>query len=208
MSRDDQTRMLRSPIGTYRDDGPLARWLGVLAGDWIPPFLTAFTGMVVTLVLVLSGVSDLPGITLLTPVVATLLAGLAAGHPHDGRLAWLVPPTLRITEYTFIVVVGLASDAPRPVVYVLLAALAYHHYDLVYRVRQRIAPPGWLNAAGLGWDGRMLVIAVGALLGWDAFAFEALAGYLWLLFAAESVKSWLAASTRSSRTVDLEEEGA
>lgn len=196
------------PIRVYRDDGPLARWLGVLAGGQIPALLTAFAGGLVTLVLVLTGVSDLPGITIATPVVATLLAGLAAGHPHTGRLDWLVPPILRVTEYTFVAVVGLSSSASRPVVYVLLAAMAFHHYDLVYRVRQRIEPPAWVNLAGLGWDGRMLVIAVGAMFGIDPFAFGALAGYLWVLFAGESVRSWLATPRRASQTVDLEEEGA
>jgi hypothetical protein len=197
-----------NPIRVYRDDGPLARQLGVLAGGQIPPLLTAFAGGVVTLILVLTGVSDLPGITISTPVVATLLAGLGAGHPHSGRLDWLVPPILRVTEYTFVAMVGLSSSASRPVVYVLLAAMAFHHYDLVYRVRQRIEPPSWVNLAGLGWDGRMLVVAVGAMFGIEPFAFGALAGYLWVLFAGESIRSWLSTPRQSNQTVDLEEEGA
>lgn len=196
------------PIRVYRDDGPLARWLGVLAGGQIPPLLTAFAGAVVTLVLVLTGVSDLPGLTIATPVVATLLAGLGGGARHDGRLDWLVPPILRVAEYTFIAVVGLSSTAPRPVVYALLAAMAFHHYDLVYRVRQRIEPPGWVNLAGLGWDGRMLIVAVGALFGAEPVAYGVLAGYLWLLFAGESVRSWLATPRQTDQTVDLEEEVA
>jgi len=141
-----------NPIRVYRDDGPLASQLGVLAGGQIPALLTAFAGAVVTLILVLTGVSDLPGITIATPVVAMLLAGLGGGAAHRGRLDWLIPPILRVTEYTFIAVVGLSSTAPRPVVYVLLAAMAFHHYDLVYRVRQRIAPPelGEPRRPGLG----------------------------------------------------------
>ena len=196
-----------NPIRVYRDDGPLASQLGVLAGGQIPALLTAFAGALVTLILVLTGVSDLPGITIATPVVAMLLAGLGGGTAHRGRVDWLIPPILRVTEYTFIAVVGLSSDTPPAVVYALLAAMAFHHYDLVYRVRQRIAPPSWVSLAGLGWDGRMLVVALGAIFGIHPFAFTALAGYLWVLFAGESVRSWLA-TPRQSQTVDLEEEGA
>lgn len=195
------------PIRIYRDDGPIAYGLGALAGGQFPALLPAAAGALVTLVLALTGVSDMPAITIAGPVLATLLAGLGAGAAHRGRLDWLIPPILRITEYTFVAVVGLSSDTPPAVVYALLAAMAFHHYDLVYRVRQRIAPPGWVSLAGLGWDGRMLVAALAAMFGVDSFAFGTLAGYLWLLFAGESVRSWLA-TPRQTQTVDLEEEGA
>lgn len=195
------------PIRIYRDDGPLAHGLGTLAGGQFPALLPAVAGALVTLILALTGVSDMPAITIAGPVLATLLAGLGAGAAHRGRLDWLIPPILRVTEYTFIAVVGLSSDTPPAVVYVLLAAMAFHHYDLVYRVRQRIAPPGWVSLAGLGWDGRMLVVALGAMFGYEPFAFPALAGYLWVLFAGESIRSWLA-TPRQAQTVDLEKEGA
>lgn len=195
------------PIRIYRDDGPLAHGLGILAAGQIPALLPAVAGALVTLILALTGMSDMPGIATAGPVLATLLAGLGGGAAHRGRLDWLIPPILRVTEYTFIAVVGLSSDTPPAVTYVLLAAMAFHHYDLVYRVRQRIAPPGWVSLAGLGWDGRMLVVALGAMFGYEPFAFAALAGYLWVLFAGESVRSWLG-TPRRTQTVDLEEEGA
>ena len=41
--------------------------------------------------------------------------------------------------------------------FALLCALAFRHYDLVYRLRHRgVAPPRWLDRAGGGWDGRLL----------------------------------------------------
>ena len=53
-----------------------------------------------------------------------------------------------------------------PLCFALLAVLAFHHYDTVYRLRhQRLAPPAWLRAAGGGWEGRVLVACVLALAG-------------------------------------------
>ena len=93
--------------------------------------------------------------------------------------------------------------------------IVLHHYDIVYRVRRdtmpmaaaharattsgsaavgdTAAPPRWIAKAGLGWEGRMLVGALGAVFGVEVFAFAVLAVYLWVLFGWESLTGWVAA---------------
>ena len=68
------------------------------------------------------------------------------GAPHDGALDWLVPAALRAAEYLIVVAVGLVGAVPPPVVYLLLFALALHHYDLTARM-EKGAPD---SAAGHG----------------------------------------------------------
>jgi len=90
--------------------------------------------------------------------------------------------------------------------------IAAHHYDIVYRIRwdtdarqqaaraPRAAPPRWLARAGLGWEGRMLVAALGAMLHVEEFAFAVLAVYLCVLFGWETLTGWLGVAQYSYRT--------
>ncbi|SDK25860.1 hypothetical protein SAMN05421874_106171 [Nonomuraea maritima] len=184
------------PTGTvvaYRDDGPLSRAMGMLVAGQLPPLPPAVAGTFVTGVLLVIGVAGADGLAVFAPAVTLLLAGPGSSHPHDGRLDWLVPPILRLIEYTFIAACGFANGVPPVLVFVLLGALAFHHYDLVYRLRQRVYPPPWLATAGLGWDGRMIVVSVFALAGWLTGGFVLLALYLWAMFGWESLTCWLAA---------------
>ena len=108
------------------------------------------------------------------------------------RWAWIGPPLLRLWEYSLLVLVGaLAGGASRAAAFALLCALAFHHYDLVYRRRQRgTAPPPWLTAVGLGWELRPLL----ALLLWSVGALPAglyaLAAVLGTVFVTEAATSW------------------
>ncbi|WP_440099012.1 DUF5941 domain-containing protein [Streptosporangium sp. H16] len=183
----------RSVVVAYRDDGVLSRGMGALVAGQLPPLPPAIVGMFVTGVLLLVGVAGTDGPAVFAPAVALLLAGLGSSHPHDGRLDWLVPPVLRLTEYGFVASVGFAHDVPPWLIFMLLGAMAFHHYDVVYRLRQRVYPPSWLATSGLGWDGRMLLIALGGLAGQVTLVFALLALYLWCLFSWESVTCWLAA---------------
>ena len=49
---------------------------------------------------------------------------------------------------------------------------------------------------GIGWEGRMLVAGVGAMLGVATFCYLALAVYLIWLLSSGSLASWLAARAR------------
>ncbi|MEW9527095.1 DUF5941 domain-containing protein [Microbispora sp. NPDC049125] len=187
------TPVPRSAVVAYRDDGTLSKGMGLLVSGQLPPLPPALAGAFVTAVLLGLGAAGADDFAVFAPAVALLLAGAGSSHPHDGRLDWLVPPILRLTEYGFIASAGFARDVPPVLVFALLGAMAFHHYDTVYRLRQHVYAPPWLAPAGLGWDGRMLVVALGGLLGLVAPVFVLLAVYLWCLFGWESLTCWLAA---------------
>ncbi|MGZ4638756.1 MAG: DUF5941 domain-containing protein, partial [Actinomycetes bacterium] len=102
--------------------------------------------------------------------------GVAAAAPAlrdprrlDGRFLWVLPPALRLMEYTTILLLTWAV-APGAVAaaFTLLLAVAYHHYDDLYGVLNRLSPQGSsVRLLGLGVDGRLLLVAVLALAGAD-----------------------------------------
>ena len=177
-----------------RDDGPLASKIGATVQGQLPPLLPVFAGLTVTAMLAALGLHNLPGLLLLTPAVAMLLAALGAGSPHDGRLDWLVPPLLQAGQYVYLAAVGFAVGVPPLATFGLIAVIALHHMDLLYRQRSGILPTPGVTAAGLGWEGRMRVAGLGAMVGIEPFVFIALAIYLWALFGWDSVTSWLSVS--------------
>lgn len=194
-----------SRLQTYRDDGPICMALGRLAQGQLPPLPGALIAAVITMVLLLTGVGDENSPALFAPVVALLLTGPASTHPHNGRLDWLVPPIIRAIEYGYLAVLGFAQGVSAPLIYVLIAVLAYHHYDTVYRTRQNLWPQDWVFRAGFGWEGRMLIVAFAGLSGLLPFAYAALAAYLGVLFGVESVSTWTQAGRGSGVLVNLEE---
>jgi hypothetical protein len=60
------------------------------------------------------------------------------------------------------------------VVYVLLFALALHHYDLIARMEK--GAPASSGGALLGWDGRVVVLTVAAVAGATTLGEALLAG--------------------------------
>ena len=103
-----------------------------------------------------------------------LAAVLARVSPWDlpvGRYAWTVPPLLRLLEYAVVltVVPAVAPDAV-PAAFALLFAVAYHHYDALYRVLNGLLPVGALHAIGLGVEGRLVVILALAAAGETAMS--------------------------------------
>jgi Family of unknown function (DUF5941) len=195
-----------SRLVAYRDDGWVSQTLGRLARGMLPPLAPALVAAGITMVLVLADLGGQTGPALFAPVVALLMTGPAATHPHDGPLDWLVPPIIRAIEYGYLAALGFAQGVSEPLIYVLIAVLAYHHYDTVYRTRQRLWPQEWVFRAGLGWDGRMLLVAVAALAGITPFAYAALAAYLGVLFGVESVYTWTRTERGEGVMVNLEEE--
>jgi hypothetical protein len=175
-----------------RDDGPLASWIGRLVQGQLMPLLPVLAGVTVTTVLAALGVHNLPGVLLLAPAVVMLLAALGAGHPHDGRSDWLVPPLLQAGQYVYLAAVGFALGVPPPATFALIAVIALHYVDLLHRSRYGIPPEQRMTTAGLGWEGRMLVAGAGGLVGIETFTYIALAGYLGLIFGWDSLTRWLA----------------
>ncbi|TDD74086.1 DUF5941 domain-containing protein [Actinomadura rubrisoli] len=195
-------------LRTYRDDGPVGIALGRLAGGGLPPLPGTVVAALATAVLLAAGMGARPTPAFGAPVVVLLLTGPASTHPHGGRIDWLVPPIIRGIEYGYLAVLGFAQGVSAPLIYVLIAVLAFHHYDTVYRTRQGLWPRERVFLAGLGWEGRMLVVAFAGLSGLLPFAFAALAAYLGVLFGSESVTAWARTGRGSGVLVDLEEEEA
>src|SRR6266516_4195132 len=176
-------------LAAYRGDGVLAHWAGALVDGRLPPLPPVLVGLFVTCVLAALGLGNLPGILVLTPIEAMLLAALGAMHPHDGRLDWLVPALLLAGEGVFLAALGLARGVTPWVVFALLAAVLLRHVDLACRARTGRGIPA--DVRGLGWEGRMLLAGVAAVAGIVPFAYAALSGYLWLLFIWDFLSGWL-----------------
>lgn len=103
--------------------------------------------------------------------LAALIARVVPWQLPVGRYAWTVPPLLRLFEYAgvLLVVRAVAPDAI-PAAFALLFAVAYHHYDALYRVLNGLPPAGAVHAAGLGVEGRLIVILALAAAGGDALS--------------------------------------
>jgi hypothetical protein len=176
-------------LAAYRGDGVLASWVGALVDGRLPPLPPLLAGLLVTGVLAALGLENLPGILVLTPIEAMMLAALGARHPHDGRLDWLVPALLLAGEGVFLAALGLARHVTPWVVFALLAAVLVRHVDLACRARAGRGMEA--DVLGLGWEGRMLLAGVAAAAGIVPFAYAVLSGYLWLLFIWDFLTGWL-----------------
>jgi hypothetical protein len=176
-------------LAAYRGDGVVSRWIGGLVQGRLPPLPPVLVGLFVTCVLAALGLENLPGILVLTPVEAMMLAALGARHPHDGRLDWLVPALLMAGEYVFLAALGLSHHVAVWLVFTLLAAVVMRHIDLAFRARVGRGIPA--DVFGLGWEGRMLLAGLAAVVGIVPFAYVVLSGYLWVLFIWDFLTGWL-----------------
>ncbi|NUW37591.1 hypothetical protein HTZ77_40245 [Nonomuraea sp. SMC257] len=196
---EERRRVQTARLLAYRDDGPLVHALSGRIGKGLPPVPATLLALVAVAVLTAIGLPS-SGPMLLVPVLVVLVLVLpTAPRNHLGRLDWLTPPLLRGTEFLTIIAVGLAADAPRWLLFVLVYVVGYHTYDTVYRTRQSIWPPAWVFHAGLGWELRLLLIGAGAALGWLPLVLALLTAYLFVLFAVESVTSWVRLDKQSAQ---------
>lgn len=134
--------------------------------------------------------------TVVFAVVYTLMSAIAVVSPLKGALDWLVPPVFRAAEYLTVLVLAVKADVNGvlPAAFGLVAAVAYHHYDTVYRIRGNAgAPPRWLVRATGGHEGRTLLVTVlAALLTAAQFevALTVLAVAVAVLVLFESIRFW------------------
>ncbi|WP_405900979.1 DUF5941 domain-containing protein [Streptomyces sp. NBC_00727] len=135
--------------------------------------------------------------TVIAAVFYAVCSGIAVARPLKGALDWLVPPVFRAAEYCTILILAARSDidGALPAAFGLVSAVAYHHYDTVYRIRGGTgAPPQWLVRTIGGHEGRILAVAVlaAALTGSSGFttALTVLAVAAALIVLAESIRFW------------------
>ncbi|MFE8946005.1 DUF5941 domain-containing protein [Streptomyces sp. NPDC007856] len=188
-------------LADLADSGPLADALGRVAPRGLPglavPAAALLGGAAVVVCSALSGYgSVLPVIGALAYV---LTSALAVARPLKGALDWLVPPFFRAAEYgTVLALAGKAGvNGALPAAFGLAAAVAYHHYDTVYRIRGNAgAPPAWLVRVIGGHEGRTLLVTVlAAVLTASQFtvALTVLAVAVALVVLAESIRFWVSA---------------
>lgn len=193
-----RTDRAAAALADLADSGPLAELFarGGRGGAYTAPVM-AFLGTACLLTWVIFQEEPMTWTAVVIAVIYALFSGQAVARPLKGPLDWLVPPLFRAGEYVAILVVAARSgvDQALPAAFGLVAAVAYHHYDTVYRIRVGAgAPPRWLVRAAGGHEGRTLVVVLlAALLHSTGFtiALTALAVVLALLVLAESIRFWV-----------------
>ncbi|MEU2426688.1 DUF5941 domain-containing protein [Streptomyces sp. NPDC007851] len=184
-------------LADLADNGPLAGFLSrTLRAALAAPFPVALAGVAVLTVSLFSGVTWAP---VAGAVGYALASGQALARPLKGALDWLVPPLFRAAEYGTVLVLAVKSgvNGVLPAAFGLVAAVAYHHYDTVYRIRGDAgAPPAWLVRAIGGQEGRTLLVTVlAAVLTATQFevALTVLAVVVAGLVLVESIRFWVSA---------------
>ncbi|WP_262057374.1 CDP-alcohol phosphatidyltransferase family protein [Streptomyces sp. STR69] len=184
-------------LADLADNGPLASFVArVNPGRLGAPLLIALAGTAILAVSLFSGVTWAP---VAGAFVYALTAGQALSRPLKGALDWLVPPLFRAAEYCTVLVLAAKAEVngALPAAFGLVAAVAYHHYDTVYRIRGNAgAPPAWLVRAIGGQEGRTLLVTVlAAALTASQFtvALTVLAVAVALLVLFESIRFWVSA---------------
>ncbi|MFF7046931.1 DUF5941 domain-containing protein [Streptomyces griseorubiginosus] len=186
-------------LADLADSGPLVELLTRGLPDRahsLAPLNAAFGGALLAVTAVVFGPS--------WQVVAAaglyvVLAGESVNHPLKGALDWLIPPFFRAAEYGTVLILAAKADVngALPAAFGLVAAVAYHHYDTVYRIRGNAgAPPAWLVRAVGGQEGRTLLVTVlAAALTAAQFtvALTVLAVAVALVVLLESIRFWVSA---------------
>ncbi|MFB6878611.1 DUF5941 domain-containing protein [Streptomyces sp. NPDC056323] len=200
----ERTDRAAQALADLADSGPLAEAAAAfgprLGGSWSAPVAALLAGVL----MIASALSQPFGSwhTILAAVVYAMLSGMAVSRPLKGALDWLVPPIFRAAEYCTVLILAARSDVPGalPAAFGLVSAVAYHHYDTVYRIRGGTgAPPRWLVRTIGGHEGRTLVVAVLAAVFTQHSAFTvaltALAVAVALVVLVESIRFWVSSGT-------------
>ncbi|MFC5149572.1 DUF5941 domain-containing protein [Streptomyces aureoversilis] len=189
-------------LADLADSGPIAEVAAGSLGRTVPgrAYSAPFWAVLAAASLLLGPLVTGSGGTwraVLQAAVYAILAGVAVAQPLKGPLDWLVPPVFRGAEYGIILGLAAQSGAPGalPAAFGLVAAVAYHHYDTVYRIRGGTgAPPHRLVRAIGGHEGRVLAVTIAAAL-WHGrgftIALTVLAAAIALVVLSESIRFWV-----------------
>ncbi len=80
-------------------------------------------------------------------------------HPLTGKFAWMAPAVFRLFELGLVFAIAHSN----PVAYLWIFAVAFHHYDALYRSLAGFEMPKNIKTYGLGFLGRSLIIIMTAL---------------------------------------------
>lgn len=141
-------------------------------------------------------------------VVVGIAVGTLAGRRADRRWSWTVPPLLRALEYGTVLWAGVLVEDAGPAAYAALAALAFRHYDLVYRGRTT-GPAGPTRVARLvlgGWQLRTLLVVAAAAAGVVAPVLWVLAAVVAVVAVADAAGGWVRAEPRAGVVEVADEE--
>lgn len=104
------------------------------------------------------------------------------------RFDWLEPSLLRLLEGAIFIELAVVTSLARSVIFLLLFAILFNHYDNMYRALQGERKPTWLSIAGGYIFGRLLVVALWIWLG---FSQTILVYYFSALFFIVSSIQWI-----------------
>ncbi len=195
----ERTDRAAQALADLADSGPLAEALTSRLRPFakLPaPAVAALGGVILVAVTALTPAGSAG--PLLGAVAYVLCSSLAVSRQLTGALDWLVPPFFRAAEYGVILLLAARADGSGalPAAFGLVAAVAYHHYDTVYRIRGGSgAPPRALVRATGGHEGRVLLVTAASLLAPSGFtvALTVLAVAVALVVLAESIRFWVSA---------------
>jgi hypothetical protein len=114
----------------------------------------------------------------------------------ENRFDWLEPSILRLIEGAVFITLAITTELDRSVLFLLLFAILFNHYDNMYRALQSEAKPKWLYIAGGFIVGRLLVLSV---LVWAGVSLLPLLYYLATLFFVVSSVQWVASRKAAAK---------
>ena len=104
------------------------------------------------------------------------------------RASWIEPSILRGIELIVLIAAFEYQGALGVASFMILFAIVFNHYDNLYRALQGEKKPSWLSALGFFVGGRVLLIGVALILGWNLSIF---AWYFSVLFLGISSIQWV-----------------
>ncbi|WP_329128151.1 DUF5941 domain-containing protein [Streptomyces sp. NBC_01465] len=199
--RATRTDRAAQALADLADSGPIAQLVAARAPKIKSGFAAPVVAAVGAVALISAALTQPFGSRqmIIAAVFYAILSGVAIAAPLKGALDWLVPPIFRAAEYVTVLALAARSgiDGALPAAFGLVAAVAYHHYDTVYRIKGGTgAPPAWLVRTVGGQEGRVLLVAVlAAVLGSDntdfTLALTVFAVAVALVVLAESIRFWV-----------------
>ncbi|MBU3692268.1 MAG: CDP-alcohol phosphatidyltransferase family protein [Candidatus Nanopelagicaceae bacterium] len=182
-------KIIQFPIGE--------RWLAISASAVIGGAAFTFTIMpilaFISVVVVYRGrvvrtISNIPKESIKSSFITDQSDLFGVKRSIFKRFDWIEPSLLRLIEGVFLLWVFASVDEINTATFMIIFAIVFNHYDNLYRALQGEKKPGWLSGLGLFVGGRILLLGVAALQGWDM---NYLAWYFSALFLVVSSVQWV-----------------